>query len=89
MVSKEILEFTTSESEISKNMESVVQNVIEDNPEISYTRIDEDVEPDLRKLIVNSQNPISHPCFVGLVDGKVNAIASGELSNKELRSLVN
>lgn len=88
MVSKEILEFTTSESEISKTMEPVIQNVIDDNPDIAYTRIDEDQEPEIRKLIVNSKNPISHPCFVGLKDGKVSGIASGELSKAELKSLV-
>lgn len=69
-------------------MEPVIQKVMEEDPELAYTRVDEDVEPDLRKLIVTSKAPIAHPCFVGLVDGKVRGIASGELSKDELKSLI-
>lgn len=89
VVSKEIYEFTHKDSEISKSMEHVVEELVHTNPDISYTRVNEEEEPELRKLIINSKDPINHPCFVGVVGGKISKISSGmELSKEDLKSLV-
>ena len=90
MVSKEIIEFTNKDSEISKTMESVVEELISSNPDINYTRVNEEDEPELRKLIINSKQAVNHPCFIGIVDGKVSRVSSGmQLSAEDLKSLVN
>jgi hypothetical protein len=90
MVSKEIIEFTNKDSEISKTMEPVVEELVSHNPDISYTRINEEDEPELRKLIINSKQAVNHPCFVGLVGGKISGMSSGmTLSKQDLESLVN
>lgn len=89
MVSKEIIEFTNKDSEISKVMEPIVEELITSDPEIGYTRINEEDEPELRKLVINSKEALNHPCFVGLVGGKVSGISSGmTLSKEDLKSLV-
>lgn len=70
-------------------MEPIVEGLLSDNPDINYTRVNEEEEPELRKLIINSKSPVNHPCFVGMVGGKVSKISSGmELSKEDLRSLV-
>lgn len=90
MVSKEIIEFTNKDSEISKTMEPIVEELVSQNPDISYTRINEEDEPELRKLIINSKQAVNHPCFVGLVGGKISGMSSGmTLSKQDLESLVN
>lgn len=89
MVSKEIIEFTNKDSEISKVMRPIVEELINGDPEISYTRINEEDEPELRKLIIASKQAVNHPCFVGLVGGKISGMSSGmALSKEDLRSLV-
>jgi hypothetical protein len=89
VVSKEIIEFTNKDSEISKVMEPIVEELISSDPEISYTRVNEEDEPNLRKLIVVSKQAIHHPCFVGLVGGKISGMSSGmTLSKEDLKSLV-
>lgn len=89
MVSKEIIEFTNKDSEISKNMQSIVEDLVSDNPDISYTRVNEEDEPELRKLVISSKQAVNHPCFIGIVDGKVSGVSSGmKLSKEDLKSLV-
>ena len=89
MVSKEIIEFTNKDSEISKTMEPIVEELVSHNPDISYTRVNEEDEPELRKLIINSKQAVNHPCFVGLVGGKISGMSSGmTLSKQDLESLV-
>jgi hypothetical protein len=90
MVSKEIIEFTNKDSEISKTMEPIVEELVSQNPDINYTRVNEEDEPELRKLIINSKQAVNHPCFVGLVGGKISGMSSGmTLSKQDLESLVN
>lgn len=89
MVSKEIIEFTNKDSEISKVMEPIVEELIVSDPEISYTRVNEEDEPELRKIIINSKEAVNHPCFVGIVGGKISGMSSGmTLTKEDLRSLV-
>jgi hypothetical protein len=89
VVSKEIIEFTNKDSEISKNMQSIVEDLVSDNPDISYTRVNEEDEPELRKLVISSKQAVNHPCFIGIVDGKVSGVSSGmKLSKEDLKSLV-
>ena len=90
MVSKEIIEFTNKDSEISKTMEPIVEELVVSNPDINYTRVNEEDEPELRKIVISSKEAINHPCFIGIVNGKVSGISSGiTLSKEDLKSLVN
>jgi hypothetical protein len=88
MVSKEIIEITTKDSETSKNMEVVVDEVLLSHPEIDYIKLDEDSDPEIFRAVVSSRPPSVHPTFVGLIDGKFNATISGNVSKKDLESLI-
>lgn len=88
-MTKELYEFTETGSEISDSMSDTLKKFITENPDVVYERINEDEEPELRKQIVNSQAPTAHPCFVAVEDGHLRGYGSGELSDKDLKSLFN
>ncbi len=89
MTRKEIFEITNTSSVTSEVMEPIIKDLVTDNPDIDYTRINHDEEPELVKLLVSSQIPTISPFFVGMVDGKVAGSASGVVSKEDLENLVN
>lgn len=88
-MTREIIEFTNTDSEPSKRGAPIIQNYLKSHPDISYTRINEDEEPELRSLIITSKAAIVHPCFVGLEDGKPLKMHSGEITEEDLDYLAN
>lgn len=88
-MTREIIEFTLSSSEESQKSAPIISKFLKDHPNVSYDRIDEDVYPDIRTIIVKSQNPITHPCFVSLENGKVIKTHSGPITEEDLDYLAN
>ncbi len=89
MTLKEIIEITNTSSVTSEVMEPIIKDLVSDNPDIGYTRINHDEEPELVKLLVSSQIPTISPFFVGMIDGKVNGSVAGVVSKEDLENLVN
>lgn len=88
MTQKEIVEFSTSESKTSEIMQPIVQELLHNNPDVTYTRINYDEEPDLVKAMIASQPPTISPFFVSFYDGKMFASAAGLISADELSRLL-
>ena len=83
MTNKEIIEFNKSDNRVSD-----AGPVLELDPDLNYVRVNEDEDPDIRKIIGASQAPVNYPCFIAMVDGKIKAIASGELPASDIKSLL-
>jgi thioredoxin-like negative regulator of GroEL len=88
MTQREIVEFSTSKCVTSEIMEPIVKEVLSKNPDVSYTRINYDEEPDLVKAMIASQPPTISPFFVSFCDGKMFASAAGLISVDELSRLL-
>lgn len=88
-MSREIIEFTNTNSEDSKRSAPLIQNYLKSHPELIYTRVNEDEEPELRSMIITSKAAIIHPCFVSLENGRPLKMHSGELTETDLDYLAN
>ena len=88
MVSKELIEFSNSDSHTSAAMEPIIEQILADNPDISYVRVNYDQDPDLVKAIIASQPPTISPFFVGFNDGKISGSAAGLISAQELAKIL-
>lgn len=87
MVSKEVIEFTNTDSKESQSLQPLVKAAAEENPEVTYTRINYDEDPDIVKSLISSQPPTISPFFVSFIDGKAVASAAGLVSAEELKRL--
>lgn len=88
MTQKEIIEFSNSKCATSIIMGPVIREILEQNPDVSYARINYDEEPNLVKSIIHSQAPTISPFFVSLEDGKISGSAAGLISADELSKLL-
>jgi thioredoxin-like negative regulator of GroEL len=87
MTKKEVIEFSNLGSKASEAMEPVVREFLKENPDVSYTRVNYDEDPDLLKAIISSQVPTISPFFVSFKDGKAVGSAAGLVSKEDLTSL--
>jgi hypothetical protein len=85
---KEIVEFSNKDSMASEAMKQVVEKLLQNNPDLSYTRINYDDEPDLVKAIIASQPPTISPFFVSFEDGKMSKSLAGIASVEDLEELI-
>jgi thioredoxin-like negative regulator of GroEL len=88
VTAKEIVEFSNKDSMASEAMKKVVQKLLENNPDLSYIRINCDDEPDLVKTIIASQPPTVSPFFVSFKDGKMSKSLAGIASVEDLEDLI-
>lgn len=88
MTTKEIIEFSNSNSHASESMKDVVAKLLAANPDLSYIRVNYDEDPDLIKSIIASQPPTISPFFVAFTDGKVSKSVAGIVSIEELEDLI-
>jgi thioredoxin-like negative regulator of GroEL len=88
VVSKEIIEFSSSGSQASAAMQDIVKDMLKENPDVSYTRINCDEDPDLVKTIIASQPPTVSPFFVSFKDGKISKSLAGIASVEDLEELI-
>jgi thioredoxin-like negative regulator of GroEL len=87
MTTKEVFEFSNTDSKVSIALEPLIQAAVIENPEVSYTRINYDEDPDIIKALIAAQPPTISPFFVSFVDGRAVASAAGLLSAEELNRL--
>lgn len=88
MTKKEIIEFSNKNSKASLAMEPVIKQFLEENPEVSYERVNYDEDPDAVKAIIASQPPMVAPFFISFSDGKAMKTASGIISKEDLEKIV-
>lgn len=88
MTQKEVIEFSNAGSRASLAMQPVVEEFLKENPDVSYTRINYDEDPDLIKLIISSQAPTISPFFVSFNDGKAVGSAAGIVSKEDLTKII-
>lgn len=88
MTTKEIIEFSNSNSHASESMKDVVAKLLAANPDLSYIRVNYDEEPDMVKAIIASQPPTISPFFVTFTDGKMSKSLAGLASIEELEELI-
>jgi len=87
-MSKEILELITNKQAKTPEEIKMIEDYLKDHPDVTYTLINEDEDPDMRKLLLSSQPPTAHPCFIGLVDGKVMGVQTGSISGSDIDNLL-
>jgi hypothetical protein len=88
MTTKEIIEFSNSNSHASESMKDVVAKLLAANPDLSYIRVNYDEDPDMVKAIIASQPPTISPFFVTFTDGKMSKSLAGIASIEELEDLI-
>lgn len=88
MTTKEIIEFSNSNSHASESMKDVVAKLLVANPDLSYIRVNYDEDPDLVKAIIASQPPTISPFFVSFTDGKMSKSVAGIVPIEELEELI-
>jgi hypothetical protein len=89
MTTKEIIEFSNTDSVDSEAMQGIVQQLLKNNPDLSYLRVNYDEEPDLVKAIIAAQPPTVSPFFVSFTDGKMSKSIAGVVSINDLQDLIN
>lgn len=89
MTQKEIIEFSNKDSKASEVMEPVIQEFLKENPDVSYSRVNYDEDPDLIKMLIASQPPTIAPFFISFADGKAVASTAGIVSKEDLAKIVN
>jgi thioredoxin-like negative regulator of GroEL len=88
MTQKEIIEFSNSTSVASQAMQPIIEEFLKENPNISYSRVNYDEDPDIVKMLISSQAPTIAPFFVSFHDGKATGSAAGIVSKDELRKII-
>jgi len=71
MTQKEIIEINLQRPVGQDNMPPKIDEILSEDPEIIYTRLNYEDDSDVIKSIVNSGQPIASPFFLALRDGKV------------------
>jgi hypothetical protein len=89
MGQKEIFEISNSESEASRAMSGIVKKILEENPDVSYTRLDYDKDTEIIKMLIQSKPPTVSPFFLSMYNGKIVGSLSGIVSKTELSKLIN
>lgn len=85
---KELIHFTAEWCNPCKQMQPIINEFIDENKDIKYTKIDIDKDRDIF-LYYNKQYPVmSVPTFLGIVDGKVIDGHVGATSKFVLKSLL-
>lgn len=82
---KEILHFTASWCQPCQKLKPIIEEFIDKNPEVMYTRIDVDEAPEK----VNHYEVRSVPTLIILEDGFIFDRHSGVLTLEELANKVN
>jgi len=87
-MSKEILELITNKQIKTPEEIKMIEDYFKEHPDVTYTLINEDEDPEIRKLLLTSQPPTAHPCFVAMVDGKVVGVQTGNVRPSDIDNLL-
>jgi hypothetical protein len=71
MTQKEIIEINLQRPIDQDDTPPKIDEILSEDPEIIYTRLNYEDDSDVIKSIVNSGQPIASPFFLALRDGKV------------------
>jgi thioredoxin 1 len=85
---KELVHFTAEWCVPCKQMEPIISEFIEENPDIKYTKVDVDKDKGLFEYYNNKYKVLSVPTFLGMVDGVVIDGHIGATSKFILKSLL-
>jgi hypothetical protein len=87
---KELLHISHPDSTGCKQMTEVINKLIKENPEIKYSKISSDSDPELYSYYSKKYSlPVVFPIFLGLVDGVMQDGHIGIAPELILASLVN
>jgi len=87
---KELLHITHPDSTGCKQMEEVINKLITENPEIKYSKVSSEEDPQLYGYYIKKYGlPTIFPIFLGLVDGLMQDGHIGTAPELILESLVN
>jgi len=86
---KEIVHFTRENSTVCKAMTPIINKLIEENPDIKYTKVNVDEDQGIYGFYSKKYDMPVFPAFLGLVDGKLHQAHLGHASSLVLESLVN
>lgn len=89
MTQKEILEIDTTPADSESSAISIIQEMLNENSELTYMKINHDEEPWIAKMFVSSLAPTETPFFIGFVDGRISGATSGSVSREDLDRIIN
>lgn len=87
MTQKEIIKIVDGPVEEIDGNASIINELISEDPEISYTQISNTEEPWLVRMLISSKPPTETPFFIAFVDGRISGSVSGNASKDELKNL--
>lgn len=87
MTHKEIIKIIDGPAEQIDSDAPLMNELISEDPEISYTQVSNTEEPWLVKMLISSRPPTETPLFIAFVDGKIMGSVSGQASKEQLRGL--
>lgn len=85
---KELIHFTADWCQPCKNMEPVIAEFIEENPDIKYSKINIEKDTEIFEYYLKQYNIMSVPTFLGMKDGKLMDGHVGVASKFVLKSLL-
>jgi hypothetical protein len=89
MTQKEIIKIVDGPIEELDSDVPLINELISEDPEISYTQISNSEEPWLVRMLISSRPPTETPFFIAFVDGKITGSVSGHASKDQLKDLFN
>lgn len=87
MTQKEIIKIVDGPIEEIDGDVSLMNELISEDPELSYTQISNTEEPWLVRMLISSRPPTETPFFIAFVDGKITGSVSGSASKEEFKNL--
>lgn len=86
---KELIHFTMTGSTVCQDMIPIINNLVKNNPDIIYSKINVDEDHSLYDFYSIKYDLSTCPVFLGIVDGKLQDGHIGSASVLILESLVN
>ncbi len=88
MTQKEIIEFSNNKSKASVIMEPIIKEFLYENPDVSYSKVNYDEDPEIVKSLISSQAPTVSPFFIGFYNGHAIGYTAGIVSKEELKKII-
>lgn len=85
---KELIHFTADWCQPCKNMEPIIKEFIEENPDIKYSMVNIEKDKEVFEYYLKKYNIMSVPTFLGMVDGNLIDGHVGVASKFVLKSLI-
>lgn len=86
---KELIHLCLDSSQVDDYQQRQIDLFVENNPDVSYSRVCKDSDPNLFNYYVQQYVFPEYPVFLGLVDGKLQDGHYGPGTEMVLSSLIN